>query len=159
MGRNESARTLTPRCTCDRGKVFIDGSLELRLVARIPAACNGRRSHVAHGITSLAMIASPIMSSGLTVADVERIAALAHLELTTEEKEIFTRQLADILAYARQVQAIDTSGVEATAHVHVDEHPEREDERGPSLPLEGALANAPDAAPEVGLFRVPRVIG
>ena len=66
----------------------------------------------------LAMIASRIMSSGLTIADVERIAALAQLELTADEKQLFTRQLADILAYAEQVQAIDTSGVPATAHVH-----------------------------------------
>ena len=99
------------------------------------------------------------MSSRLTVADVERIAALAYLELTAEEKALFTRQLADILAYAQQVQALDTSGVPATAHVFVDERTEREDEPRSSLPLEEALANAPDAVPEVGLFRVPRVLG
>lgn len=99
------------------------------------------------------------MSSRLTVADVERIAALAYLELTAEEKALFTRQLADILAYAQQVQALDTSGVPATAHVLVDECTEREDELRPSLPREESLANAPDAAPEVGLFRVPRVLG
>jgi hypothetical protein len=42
------------------------------------------------------------MSSGFTIADVERIAALAHLELTAEEKQLFTHQLADILEYVRQ---------------------------------------------------------
>ena len=57
--------------------------------------------------------------STLTVADVERIAALAHLELTDDEKQLFTRQLADILNYAEQLQAIDTTGVPATAHVNV----------------------------------------
>jgi aspartyl-tRNA(Asn)/glutamyl-tRNA(Gln) amidotransferase subunit C len=105
------------------------------------------------------MIASPIMASGLTVDDVERIAALAQLELTAEEKQLFTRQLADILAYAEQVQAIDTSGVAATAHVHTDDRTEREDEPQPSLPRDEALANAPEAAPQAGFFRVPRVIG
>jgi aspartyl-tRNA(Asn)/glutamyl-tRNA(Gln) amidotransferase subunit C len=105
------------------------------------------------------MIASRIMSSDLTAADVERVATLAHLELTAEEKELFTRQLAEILAYARQIQALDTSGVPATAHVHVDEGAERDDEPRPSLPLDEALAGAPDALPETGLFRVPRVIG
>jgi aspartyl-tRNA(Asn)/glutamyl-tRNA(Gln) amidotransferase subunit C len=95
----------------------------------------------------------------LTIADVERIAALAHLELTDDEKQLFTRQLADILAYAQQVQAIDTSGVPATAHVLAGEHTEREDAPRPSLPVAEALANAPDPAPEAGLFRVPRVIG
>ena len=95
----------------------------------------------------------------LTIADVERIAALAHLELTDEEKQLFTRQLADILEYAEQVQAIDTSGVPATAHVHAGQHTEREDEPRPSLPVEDALGNAPDPAPQGDLFRVPRVIG
>jgi aspartyl-tRNA(Asn)/glutamyl-tRNA(Gln) amidotransferase subunit C len=95
----------------------------------------------------------------LTIADVERIAALAQLELTDDEKQLFTRQLADILAYAEQVQAIDTSGVPATAHVHAAQRREREDTPRPSLPVEDALANAPDSDREAGLFRVPRVIG
>lgn len=99
------------------------------------------------------------MSTTLTVADVERIAALAHLELTADEKELFTRQLADILAYAQQIQALDTSGVPAMAHVHADARPEREDAPGPCLPRDEALGNAPDAALDAGLFRVPRVIG
>jgi aspartyl-tRNA(Asn)/glutamyl-tRNA(Gln) amidotransferase subunit C len=99
------------------------------------------------------------MSTSLTVADVERIAALAMLELTDEEKQLFTRQLADILAYAEQVQAIDTSGVAATAHVLAGSRLEREDEPRPSLPIDDAIANAPDADAAAGLFRVPRVIG
>ena len=95
----------------------------------------------------------------LTVADVERIAALAHLELTDEEKQLFTRQLADILEYAQQVQAIDTSGVPATAHVHAGQRTERDDEPRPPLAVAEAMANAPDANADAGLFRVPRVIG
>jgi len=97
--------------------------------------------------------------STLTVADVERIAALAHLELTDEEKQLFTRQLADILSYAEQLQAIDTTGVPATAHVHTPQGVERPDEPRPSLTPADAIANAPDGAPDAGLFRVPRVIG
>jgi aspartyl-tRNA(Asn)/glutamyl-tRNA(Gln) amidotransferase subunit C len=106
------------------------------------------------------------MPTTLTIADVERIAALAQLELTDEEKHLFTRQLADILGYAEQVQAIDTSGVPATAHVNSAEptensaqRTERDDVPRPSLPIEDVMANAPDAAPDAGLFRVPRVIG
>jgi aspartyl-tRNA(Asn)/glutamyl-tRNA(Gln) amidotransferase subunit C len=97
--------------------------------------------------------------SSLTLADVERIAALAHLELTDEEKQLFTRQLADILTYAQQVQAIDTTGVPATASVLAAQDTERDDEPRGSLPVADALANAPDGAPDAGLFRVPRVIG
>jgi aspartyl-tRNA(Asn)/glutamyl-tRNA(Gln) amidotransferase subunit C len=105
------------------------------------------------------MIASTFMSTALTVADVERIAALAHLDLTPEETAVFTRQLADILAYARQLQALDTSGVPATAHVHAHQRHERNDDPRPCLPRDEALVNAPDANREAGLFRVPRVIG
>jgi Asp-tRNA(Asn)/Glu-tRNA(Gln) amidotransferase C subunit len=36
---------------------------------------------------------------------------------------------------------------------------ERDDEPGETLPRAAALANAPDAAAEAGLFKVPRVIG
>jgi aspartyl-tRNA(Asn)/glutamyl-tRNA(Gln) amidotransferase subunit C len=100
----------------------------------------------------------PAVSTSLTIADVERVAALAHLELTDEEKHLFTRQLADILSYAEQVQAVDTTGVPATSHVNAH-GVERDDEPTPSLPVDEAVANAPDAAPSAGLFRVPRVIG
>jgi aspartyl-tRNA(Asn)/glutamyl-tRNA(Gln) amidotransferase subunit C len=105
------------------------------------------------------MIASTIMSSALTIADVERVAALAHLELTADEKVLFTRQLDGILDYARQLQTLDTSGVPATAHVHAHQQSERDDEPRESLSLADALGNAPDANHEAGLFRVPRVIG
>ena len=99
------------------------------------------------------------MPASLTVADVERVAALAQLELTADEKVLFTRQLADILHYAEQIQALDTRDVPATAHVRPSEASDRADEPRPSLPVEDALANAPDGAPDAGLFRVPRVMG
>ena len=98
------------------------------------------------------------MAAELTRADVERIATLAHLELTDEEKDLFTAQLAGILHYAEQVQQVDTTGVPPMAHVGA-ERTERDDEPRPSMPTADALANAPDAALDAGLFRVPRVIG
>ena len=98
------------------------------------------------------------MSTDLSTADVERVAALAHLELTDAEKQLFTRQLADILHYAEQIQMLDTTGGPATAHVNATQR-ERDDVPAPSLPVDEALANAPDAADDAGLFRVPRVIG
>jgi aspartyl-tRNA(Asn)/glutamyl-tRNA(Gln) amidotransferase subunit C len=98
------------------------------------------------------------MSTDLSTADVERVAALAHLELTDAEKQLFTRQLAEILHYAEQIQTLDTTGVPATAHVNTMQR-ERDDIPAASLTIEEALANAPDPAPDVGLFRVTRVIG
>jgi aspartyl-tRNA(Asn)/glutamyl-tRNA(Gln) amidotransferase subunit C len=94
----------------------------------------------------------------LTIADVERISALAHLELTHDEKRLFTTQLASILAYAEEIRAVDTSGVPATAHVHAGYRSERDDEPHASLSTADALRNAPDAALDAGFFRVPRVI-
>ena len=98
------------------------------------------------------------MPAELTIADVERIAALAHIELTDDEKQLFTRQLADILHYAEQVQSVDTTDVPPMAHVG-SERSERDDEPRPSLSIQDAVANAPEGAREAGLFRVPRVIG
>ena len=99
------------------------------------------------------------MPTTLTLADVERIAALAQLELTDEEKQLFTRQLGEILAYAEQVQAVDTTGIPATAHVNAAQRMERDDIPRPSLSVDDAISNAPDPALDAGLFRVPRVLG
>jgi aspartyl-tRNA(Asn)/glutamyl-tRNA(Gln) amidotransferase subunit C len=95
----------------------------------------------------------------LSIADVERIAALAHLNLSDDEKALFSKQLADILQLAEQVQAVDTTGVTATAHVLALVDADRPDEPRPSLSPQEVTANAPDAARDAGLFRVPRVIG
>jgi len=99
------------------------------------------------------------MADELTRADVERIAALASLELTDDEVGMFTRQLGEILSFARQIQTVDTTGVPPTSHVLAGEPVDRDDEPVPSLDRARALAGAPSAAPDKGLFRVPRVIG
>jgi len=99
------------------------------------------------------------MPDRLTREEVERIAALASLELTPEEIDTFVPQLAEILEYARAVQQIDTTGVPPTSHGLATSPVDREDEPRPSLDRDAALAAAPDGAPDAGLFRVPRVIG
>ena len=99
------------------------------------------------------------MSDVLSRADVLRIAELAHLELTEDEIATFTRQLGDILAYATQVQALDTAGVPPTSHVFTGAPVERDDIETPSLVGRRAIAAAPDGDEPAGLFRVPRVIG
>jgi aspartyl-tRNA(Asn)/glutamyl-tRNA(Gln) amidotransferase subunit C len=99
------------------------------------------------------------MSAPLSHQEVDRIAALANLALTDEERDLFARQLADILAYANEVSQVDTTGVPPTAHVLREETALRDDDPRPSLTRADAFANAPDAAREAGLFKVPRVIG
>jgi aspartyl-tRNA(Asn)/glutamyl-tRNA(Gln) amidotransferase subunit C len=99
------------------------------------------------------------MPGELTKVDVDRIAALARLTLSAEEQELYRRQLAEILEYARQVAAVDTRGVSPTTHALFLQPSERVDAAGPSLAVSDALANAPAADPVAGLFKVPRVIG
>ena len=100
---------------------------------------------------------SPVPTT-LTKADVERIAALAHLELSETETERFTRQLGEILTYFDLLEKIDTTGVTATTHPATSAPIMRSDEPRPSLSRDKAMANAPDSD-STGLFRVPKVIG
>jgi aspartyl-tRNA(Asn)/glutamyl-tRNA(Gln) amidotransferase subunit C len=105
-----------------------------------------------------AMLASA-MPAGFTKTDVERVANLARLRLTDEEKALFAQQLGTVLDYAGQVRELDTTGVTATSHVLAAEPVDRPDEVRPSLTETQALANAPEPAIAEGLFKVPRVLG
>ena len=94
-----------------------------------------------------------------TTDDVERLARLARLALTPEETALFTRQLGDFLAYAEQVQQLDTAGIAPMSHATGAPAELRQDEVLPSLPRDVAVGAAPQAARDAGLFKVPRVIG
>jgi aspartyl-tRNA(Asn)/glutamyl-tRNA(Gln) amidotransferase subunit C len=98
------------------------------------------------------------MSSSLSREDVLRIAELARLELTADEVELFTRQLAGILQYVEQIREVDTTDVPPMSHV-LNQTTDRPDEPAASLTRDQALANAPEAAVHAGLFKVPRVFG
>ena len=98
------------------------------------------------------------MPTGFTNEQIEAIAALANLELDPSEVELFARQLGGILAYADEIQRVDTTGIPPTSHVVTRHVSERPDQVRPSLDRNDALANAPDPAFEVGLFRVPQVM-
>ncbi len=88
--------------------------------------------------------------------DIEKVARLARLELSEEEKLTFGNQLEQILTYMEQLNRLDTSGVEPTSHAIPIYNVFREDEVKPSLPQEEVLAIAPDE--EDGHFKVPRII-
>jgi len=92
-------------------------------------------------------------------ADVDRLARLARLALTPDETALFSRQLADFLAYAEQVQRVDTSGIVPMSHAIGAPTELRADEVVPSLPRDLSVEPAPGASPAAGLFKVPRVIG
>jgi aspartyl-tRNA(Asn)/glutamyl-tRNA(Gln) amidotransferase subunit C len=95
----------------------------------------------------------------LSREDVDRLAALARLELSDAEKDLFARQIGDVLAFVEQVRAVDTRDVPPTAHVSAAPPPLRDDTVRPSLPPEAVFDQAPDADVTAGLFKVPRVLG
>lgn len=102
--------------------------------------------------------ASAASPTKLTRADVQRIAALARLELTEPELDLFARQLTSILEYAGSLQAVDTTGVLPYAG-SLDAGGWRDDAPVASLSRADALSNAPNGDLETGTFVVPKVIG
>ena len=96
----------------------------------------------------------------ITEADVEKVAQLAHLEITPEELRIFAPQMAEIVSYVEQLNEIATSNVEPALGGLTPEgeatDSSREDAVAPSLGQQIALAEAPDAAS--GHFRVPKIL-
>lgn len=89
--------------------------------------------------------------------DVVHVARLARLDVTDEEVDRFTEQLAAVLEHAADLAALDTAGVPPTAHPLPLVNVLRDDVRGPSLDREEVLSEAPAA--EDGRFRVPRILG
>ena len=82
------------------------------------------------------------------------VAKLARLELTEEEIERFASELSKVLDHIEMINQLgDLADVPPTSHVITVENALRADEPWPSLPVEVALASAPD--PVAGGFRVP----
>uniref|UniRef100_A0A7C2HUC5 Aspartyl/glutamyl-tRNA(Asn/Gln) amidotransferase subunit C n=1 Tax=Ammonifex degensii TaxID=42838 RepID=A0A7C2HUC5_9THEO len=92
----------------------------------------------------------------ITRKDVEHVALLARLELTEEEKQVYTEQLGKILEYASILGELDTTGVPPLAHVLPLQNVFREDEVKEHLDPETVLAYTPDR--EERYFRVPRIV-
>ena len=91
----------------------------------------------------------------ITRDEVLHVAKLARLELSEDEVGRFQEQLSAILEAVGKVSELDLEGVPPTSHPLDLVNVLAEDEPRPSLPLEEALANAPD--PEDGFFGVPPV--
>jgi aspartyl-tRNA(Asn)/glutamyl-tRNA(Gln) amidotransferase subunit C len=88
--------------------------------------------------------------------DIDHVARLARLALTAEERDRLRDQLGLILDHAGRVQEVAAEDVPPTAHPVPQTNVFREDEPGPCLPAEEALAGAPEA--EEGRFKVPRIV-
>jgi len=87
--------------------------------------------------------------------DIEKIAELAMLKLTPEEKERFSKQLQEVLSYMEKLNELDTKNVQPMRHVLDMATPFRDDVVHPSMERKKALLNAPSQ--ENGYFKTPKI--
>jgi aspartyl-tRNA(Asn)/glutamyl-tRNA(Gln) amidotransferase subunit C len=92
----------------------------------------------------------------ITKKDVDHVALLGRLELTGQERDMYTRQLNDILEHFQSLERLDTDNVQPTAHVLPLKNVFREDWVGRHISREEALANCPDR--EESFFKVPKIV-
>jgi len=92
----------------------------------------------------------------VTKKDVEHVAKLARLGLSDKEKELFTKQLSDILGYAENLNKLDLKDTPPTSHAIPMQNVWREDKVERCKDLEAIIANGPEV--EDDMFRVPRIM-
>src|SRR5262245_53018704 len=87
---------------------------------------------------------------------IRHVATLAELSLSADEEVRFAAEVGKILDYIAELSALDTEGVEPTAHVSFEAAPLRPDEPRGGLSHDDALAGAPRAMH--GGFSVPTFV-
>jgi aspartyl-tRNA(Asn)/glutamyl-tRNA(Gln) amidotransferase subunit C len=92
----------------------------------------------------------------ITRKDVQKVAALAHLQLSEAELDRMTAELGSILDHIATLSEVPTSHISPTSQVLDLQNVLRDDVIRPCLPVEAVLANAPDR--EDGWFRVRAVL-
>lgn len=90
-------------------------------------------------------------------ADVARLAALARIDMSDDDLDLFGGQLNAIVESVAKVAEVASDDVPATSHPIPMSNVHRPDEVRPSLSQEAALSGAPEA--EDGRFRVPQILG
>ena len=88
---------------------------------------------------------------------IEHVSKLALLDLSEEEKDIFSKQLNNIISYFKKLNDLDTTDVEPTTHpIDGLKNVFREDIPWKSLSNEEALKNAEHK--KDGYFKAPRIL-
>jgi aspartyl-tRNA(Asn)/glutamyl-tRNA(Gln) amidotransferase subunit C len=95
--------------------------------------------------------------AGLSRSDVEHVAHLARLGMTSEELVRLEGQLNQILERYLKLAELDTDAIPPTAQTIELENILRDDVATPSLPVEAVLGNAP--AREGEFVIVPPILG
>jgi aspartyl-tRNA(Asn)/glutamyl-tRNA(Gln) amidotransferase subunit C len=97
------------------------------------------------------------MGKAIDLELVRHIGKLSRIELTDQQVQTFSQQLAAILEYFDKLQELDTSDVQPMAHAVEIHNVLAEDAPAASLTPQQALANAPQR--DGDFFKVPKVIG
>lgn len=87
---------------------------------------------------------------------VTKIARLARIKVTEDEKEVLTRELSSILKMIEELNAVNTDGVEPMTSVVQMQLFEREDKVSDGAIQDKILLNAPEQT--AGFFVVPKVV-
>lgn len=88
--------------------------------------------------------------------EVEKIAWLARLALSAEEKASFAARINSVLDYVQVLRKIPVEHIEPMSHVHGVTNAFRPDVVGPHLPIEAVIKAAPEHA---GRFiKVPLIV-
>jgi aspartyl-tRNA(Asn)/glutamyl-tRNA(Gln) amidotransferase subunit C len=87
---------------------------------------------------------------------VDKLAVLARLQFTQEEKENLRKDLQRMIAFVDKLNELNTDGVEPLLHMTDTVNVLREDLVRGSISREEGLKNAPDT--DGVYFRVPKVI-
>ena len=92
----------------------------------------------------------------LSIDQIDHIAKLSKLELSSDEKELYAEQLSSVLQYVDQLSEVDTENVEPTANVTGLSNVWRDDKIKESSVMHDDIAkNAPEF--KDGNFVVPGV--
>jgi len=92
----------------------------------------------------------------LTDADLDKVARIARLRLSDEERRGLLRDLESILAMVEEMREADVTEAPSMAHILDRNQRLRDDRASREIDREALLGNAPEQ--EDNLFVVPRVI-
>lgn len=93
----------------------------------------------------------------ITTETVDKIAALAKLEFSTDEKEKMAEDLSRIIGFMEKLNEIDTTNVEPLIYLSEERNVLRPDVVQQEISQDEALRNAPKK--DSDYIKVPKVIG
>lgn len=92
----------------------------------------------------------------LDKATVEKLADLARLEFSEQEKDEMLQDMNKIMAFVEKINELDLDGVEPLIYMVEEGNVMREDEVTDQVTRDEALKNAPSR--DTDYFRVPKVL-